>query len=138
MPGSAVTKIDDTNVTMTLGGSPSTGALNAFSMTLGWNGTLAVSRGGTGGGTASGTLLDNISGFASTGIIARTAAGAYAFRTLTAPAAGITVSNGNGVSGNPTLALANDLAAIEGLSTTGIVRRTANRYLVGRHRDCQL
>jgi len=45
---------------------------------------------------------------------------------LTAPAAGITVSGGPiTTSGSITLALANDLAAVEGLSTTGIVRRTA-------------
>jgi hypothetical protein len=47
-------------------------------------------------------------------------------RTLTAPAAGITVTNGDGVAGNPTLALANDLAALEGLSTTGYVIRTGD------------
>lgn len=45
-------------------------------------------------------------------------------RTLTGPAAGITVTNGNGVSGNPTLALANDLSAIEGLASTGLAART--------------
>lgn len=50
----------------------------------------------------------------------------YAGRTLTAPAAGITVSNGDGVSGNPTLALANDLSALEGLSSTGIAVRTGS------------
>lgn len=49
-----------------------------------------------------------------------------AFRTLTAPAAGITVTNGDGVLGNPTLALANDLAALEGLSTTGYIVRTGD------------
>jgi hypothetical protein len=47
-------------------------------------------------------------------------------RSLTAPAAGITVTNGDGVAGNPTLALANDLAALEGLSTTGYVIRTGD------------
>lgn len=45
---------------------------------------LPVANGGTGGGTASGTLLDNITGFASTGILDRTGPGAYSF--LTAPA----------------------------------------------------
>lgn len=45
--GAAVSKTDDTNVTATLGGSFSTGALNAWSFTLGWTGTLGVSRGGT-------------------------------------------------------------------------------------------
>ncbi len=53
-------------------------------------------------------------------------------RTLTAPAAGITVTNGDGVAGNPTLALANDLAALEGLSTTGYVIRTGDGTAVTR------
>lgn len=44
----ALTKIDDTNVTLTLGGSPSTALVNAASLTLGWTGQLAVTRGGTG------------------------------------------------------------------------------------------
>ncbi len=44
----ALTKTDDTNVTMTLGGTPATALLQATSMTLGWTGQLAVSRGGTG------------------------------------------------------------------------------------------
>jgi plastocyanin len=47
--------------------------------------------------------------------------------TLTQPAAGITITN-SGVAltttGTRTFALANDLAAVEGLATTGIVRRT--------------
>lgn len=69
--------------------------------------------------------LTAIAGLASNGLIARTGTGTAATRTVTAPAAGITVSNGDGVSGNPTLALANDLAAFEGLSANGMVARTA-------------
>jgi hypothetical protein len=69
--------------------------------------------------------LAGVEGLASNGLAARTGDGTWAVRTLTAPAAGITVSNGDGVSGNPTLALADDLSAVEGLATTGIVRRTA-------------
>jgi hypothetical protein len=48
VPGSALTKADDTNVTLTLGGSPNTALLNAASITVGWTGQLAVPRGGTG------------------------------------------------------------------------------------------
>ena len=68
--------------------------------------------------------LTALAALASTGLLARTGAATYALRTLTAPAAGITVSNGDGVSGNPTLALADDLAALEGMSTTGLAVRT--------------
>jgi hypothetical protein len=55
--GAALTEIDDTNVTMTLGGSPSTALLAATSMTLGWTGQLAVSRGGTGNATLTSNYL---------------------------------------------------------------------------------
>ena len=41
---SALTKTDDTNVTLTLGGSPSSALLQNVSLTLGWTGTLADSR----------------------------------------------------------------------------------------------
>ena len=44
----ALNKTDDTNVTMTLSGSPSTALIAATTMDLGWTGQLAVSRGGTG------------------------------------------------------------------------------------------
>jgi hypothetical protein len=47
--GAALTKTDDTNVTLTLGGTPTTALLTATSLTLGWSGQLAVSRGGTNG-----------------------------------------------------------------------------------------
>jgi hypothetical protein len=58
---SALTKTDDTNVTLTLGGTPNTALLEATSLTLGWSGELAVSRGGTGAGsfTANNLLLGN-------------------------------------------------------------------------------
>jgi len=41
---SALTKVDDTNVTLTLGGTPATALLQSTSLTLGWTGTLADSR----------------------------------------------------------------------------------------------
>lgn len=50
--GSALTKVDDTNVTLTLGGTPATSLLRAASITAGWSGVLSVSRGGTNSGTA--------------------------------------------------------------------------------------
>jgi hypothetical protein len=48
IPSAALTRTDDTNVTLTLGGSPTTALVNAASLTLGWSGQLAVGRGGTG------------------------------------------------------------------------------------------
>ena len=44
----ALTKTDDTNVTLTLGGTPATALLQASSITAGWSGTLATTRGGWG------------------------------------------------------------------------------------------
>lgn len=44
----ALTRTNDTNVTLTLGGAPTTSLLAATSLTLGWTGQLAQSRGGTG------------------------------------------------------------------------------------------
>lgn len=67
------------------------------------------------------TNLAALSAQASTGMMARTGAGTYATRTLTAPAAGFTITDGDGVSGNPTFVLANDLAALEALSGTDTI-----------------
>ena len=68
--------------------------------------------------------LDALAGLATTGLLTRTGSGTAVTRTVTAPAAGITVTNGDGVAGNPTLVLANDLGALEGLASTGIAART--------------
>lgn len=48
----ALTRTNDTNVTLTLGGTPASALLAATSLTLGWTGTLAIARGGTGAATA--------------------------------------------------------------------------------------
>jgi hypothetical protein len=57
--GQALTRVNDTNVTLTLGGSPSTSLVNSTSLTLGWTGTLGVSRGGIGVGTLTGIAKGN-------------------------------------------------------------------------------
>ncbi len=54
--GAALTKTDDTNVTLTLGGSPTTALVNAASLTLGWTGTLSGTRGGTGVNNGASTI----------------------------------------------------------------------------------
>lgn len=70
--------------------------------------------------------LSALAALNSTGLAARTASNTWAQRTLQAPAAGITITNPAGVAGDPTFALANDLAALEGLSTNGLVTRTSD------------
>ena len=52
----ALTKTDDTNVTLTLGGTPATALLHAASITAGWTGTLSGTRGGTGVNNGSNTI----------------------------------------------------------------------------------
>lgn len=58
------------------------------------------------------------------GLVARDGAGNANSRTLAAPAAGLAITNPTGGAGNPTFALANDLAAIEALNANGILKRT--------------
>jgi hypothetical protein len=70
--------------------------------------------------------LAALEGLGSTGIAVRTASDTWAQRQVTQPAAGITVTNPAGVAGNITLALANDLSALEALSTNGYAKRTGS------------
>ncbi len=73
VPSAALTKGDDTNVTLTLGGTPTTALLQATSITAGWTGQLAVSRGGTGlsGGTSGGLpYFSSATGMSSSGVLA--------------------------------------------------------------------
>ena len=64
--GQALTRTNDTNVTLTLGGSPTTSLLAAASLTLGWTGQLAISRGGTNASTAQGAI-NNLAGAVTSG-----------------------------------------------------------------------
>lgn len=80
--------------------------------------------------------LQALANLATTGILVRNGAGTAVTRSLVQPAAGITISNANGVSGNPTFALSGDLAGLEAMSGTGLVTRTgtntyAQRTLTG-------
>jgi phage-related tail fiber protein len=68
--------------------------------------------------------LTAIAALGTTGVIVRTGNGTATTRTLTAPSTGFTISNGDGVLGNPTFVLSNDLAALEGLNGTGFGVRT--------------
>lgn len=82
-----------------------------------WQGTaVGVAYGGTGQTSyTNGQLL-----------IGNTTGNTLAKATLTAPAAGISITNG---AGSITFSLADDLSALEGMSGTGLVARTAaNTY----------
>jgi len=58
----ALTRVNDSNVTVTLGGAPTTALLAATSLTLGWSGQLSIARGGTGAVTLTGLLQGNGTG----------------------------------------------------------------------------
>jgi hypothetical protein len=96
----ALTRVNDTNVTITLGGSSSTALLNAASLTVGWTGTLAASRGGTGHSSyADGDLL--VGNSSSGGILNKVTLGSQ-YRVLTAGVGGVSwslVSLSNSVDG---------------------------------------
>lgn len=66
------------------------------------------------------------------GVLAKTAANTWALRTLTAPAAGFTITNPAGVAGDPTFVLADDLAGLEAMSSTGFVSRTGSATYANR------
>jgi hypothetical protein len=77
--GQAITRVNDTNVTLTLTGTPGNSVLNAVGLTLGWSGELPAGRGGTGTSGVSGIMLGN----------------------LTAPVTGITGIGGQLLRANP-------------------------------------
>jgi hypothetical protein len=111
--GLAVRTAADTWAVRTLSG-PSAGVSIAHGDGVSGNPTISLAND-----------LAAVEGLASTGLAVRTATDTWAARTLTGPAAGVSVTNGDGIAGNPTIALANDLSAVEGLASNGIAVRTA-------------
>jgi hypothetical protein len=81
--GAALTKTDDTNVTLTLAGTPTSALLQATSLTLGWTGQLSLSRGGTNA---------NLAASVSNGGIVYSTASAFAILAGTATASQILMS----------------------------------------------
>jgi Head domain of trimeric autotransporter adhesin len=71
-----------------------------------------------------GSELQGLSGLAASGIISRTGAGTYASRTLTGTASNITVTNGDGIAGNPTI----NLATVTQGSGSGFVKITLDTF----------
>lgn len=73
--------------------------------------------------------LTALAALASTGILARTASDTYALRTITA-STGISVSNGNGVAGNPTIS-----ATLAPFTTTDLAEGTNLYFTTERAQD---
>lgn len=145
--GSALTSTNDTNVTVSLTGSPTIALVHPVSMTLGWIGQLAVGRGGT--GLASGTP-GGILGFMSAGVIASSVsltANALILgggvSSLPAPMASLGAANevlhGN-ASGAPVwgpVSLVDDITGILGVFNggTGLSATIANQILYSSTAD---
>jgi hypothetical protein len=99
---SALTEVNDTNVTLTLGGTPATSLLQAVSITAGWTGTLAVTRGGTGLGSLNqGDLIYGSAGNTFSALAKSTATTNYLSNTGSSNnPAWAQVNLANGVTGN--------------------------------------
>lgn len=132
---SALTKTDDTNVTLTLGGTPSTALLQPTSLTLGWSGQLGLTRGGTNASLAASNGGIFYSTASAGAILAGTAtanqlllsgaSGAPAWSSTTHPA---TIAQGDLLYGSATnviSALAKNTSATTYLSNTGTANSPA-------------
>lgn len=138
--GSALSKLDDSNVTLTLGGGATSALLNPTSITVGWAGQLPVARGGTGAASLTGYVKGNgaaalsasatipsadISGL---GTMAGQSADAVAITGGTASLGSLSVAPASG-SANATINAANGQSASLSLNSAGLemwrVERTA-------------
>lgn len=60
--GAGISRTNDTNVQITLGGATTDGLLRAVTLTMGWTGQLSVPRGGTGASALTGVVIGNSTG----------------------------------------------------------------------------
>lgn len=143
---SALTKVDDTNVTLTLGGTPSTALLQATSLTMGWSGVLSGTRGGTGVNNGASTFTmggsHTLSGaFASTFTFTNTTSvtfptsGTLATTSQLVTPAALTKTDDTNVTitlgGNPSTALVNAASLTMGWTgQLGLSRGGTNQTLV--------
>jgi hypothetical protein len=74
----------------------------------------------------------DLAGMADVGIAVRVSDGAFSARAIAVSGEGLQISNGDGVSANPTVTLDDDLAAIEALSSPGFAARTGTNTWAAR------
>lgn len=138
---------NDTNVTLTLGGTPTDSLLKPFSITVGWTGALATARGGMLSGGTTGQVLSKASNAnfdlawiaaGGTGTVTSFSAGDLSplFTTTeatvtTTPALSFSLTNAAattvfgraaGTSGAPTYSASPQFTAIGNLTTNGFVK----------------
>jgi hypothetical protein len=106
------------------------GTANHGTVTITFTGDgISVADGDGVGGDPTLSLVNDLAaveGLSSTGIAVRSDTDTWTERTITTPDDGISVSNGDGVSANPSIVPADDLAALEGLSSNGVAVRTGS------------
>lgn len=127
-----------TSHTHTLAIADTTGLQAALDVKTATTRAVNTSTGLTGGGNLTADRMLALTGqalalhnLAVNGIIARTAAGVVAARSFVG-GTGISVTNGDGVAGNPTVALTGQALALHNLATTGLVTRTTADTFAGR------
>lgn len=137
--GAALTAANDTNVTLTLGGTPATSLLRAASITAGWTGQLGLTRGGTNASLTADNGGIVYSGASALAILASTAtarqmlqsgaSGAPAWSTATWPATTTINQLLYSSSANTVAGLATANGGILNTSSSGVPSVTATPVL---------
>lgn len=113
----------------------SSGHTGTASRLAGFDGSGAATTyqiGAAGGVQAWDADLDGYAALSTTGLVARTGSGTAAARTITAGSAQLTVTNGNGVGGNPTIDIAYASSLRESGGTTLPVGAVADGQVLKR------
>lgn len=132
----ALTSVDDTNVTITLGGTPSTALLQAASITLGWTGTLADNRiasAATWNAKQAGSAnLTSVSGltYVSTSFVKMTSANTFTLDTSTYLTGNQSITLSGDISGTGTTAITTAIGANK--VTLAMMAQMATSSFLGR------
>lgn len=136
LSGSALSKTDDTNITLTLSGSPSTALLRAVGIQVGWTGTLADARIASAAnwnskqaGHANLTSLSGLS-YTSPAFVKMTAANTFALDTNTYLTANQTITLSGEASGSGTTSISTTIGANK--VTLGMMAQVATQTFLGR------